>query len=111
MTLQGKVTTYDYYTGLETLTDNLGTHKRAVCHFSMLRSRSHVWFQDRYREFARILRQWRILKNLKRGGIGSDGSRKAKEAHLGELAIECIACPKPDENLPEDWQNEDPNSR
>jgi hypothetical protein len=31
MTLQGKVTTYNYYSGLEKLTDNMGLEKVRVC--------------------------------------------------------------------------------
>jgi hypothetical protein len=33
MTLQGKVTTYDYYSGLEKLTDNSGLEKLKVWDF------------------------------------------------------------------------------
>ncbi|KAJ3764740.1 hypothetical protein FB446DRAFT_795781, partial [Lentinula raphanica] len=33
------------------------------------------------------------------------------DTELGELAIECIACPRPSENLPENWENEPTNTR
>ncbi|KAF8143039.1 hypothetical protein K438DRAFT_1520754, partial [Mycena galopus ATCC 62051] len=41
---------------------------------------------------------------LKRGGIGHDPNRHTAETHEGELAVEWIACPKDDVNLPTDWQ-------
>ncbi|KAJ3716228.1 hypothetical protein C8R42DRAFT_589224, partial [Lentinula raphanica] len=95
LTLQGKVTTYDYYTGLEKLYDNLGTEIKV----------------DRYKAFSRMIREWRGLKILKRGGMGNDATRTADKTELGELAVECIACPRPSENLPEDWEDEPANTR
>ncbi|KAJ7434219.1 hypothetical protein B0H11DRAFT_2258641 [Mycena galericulata] len=87
MTLQGKVTTYDFYSGLEKLTDNTGMLK----------------MKDRYKSFMRMMRQWRHLVLLKRGGRGNDGARKVAETTPGELAVTCPACPQPGVNLPEDW--------
>ncbi|KAJ7839976.1 hypothetical protein B0H14DRAFT_2360894, partial [Mycena olivaceomarginata] len=87
MTLQGKVTTYDYYSGLEKLTDNSGLEK----------------LKDRYKSFMRIMREWQHIVMLKRAGHGNDGKRKVAETRPGELAVECPACPKPGINLPEDW--------
>ncbi|KAJ3964320.1 hypothetical protein EV361DRAFT_70089 [Lentinula raphanica] len=95
LTLQGKVTTYDYYAGLEKLYDNLGTAKKI----------------DRYKAFSRMIREWRALKMLKRGGRGNDADRAPGDTQPGELAIECIACPRPDENLPSGWENEPANTR
>jgi len=50
----------------------------------------------------RIIRQWRNLKGLKRGGRGHDegGIDGTKP---GELALLCPACPHPGINLPPDW--------
>ncbi|THU89749.1 hypothetical protein K435DRAFT_624523, partial [Dendrothele bispora CBS 962.96] len=42
---------------------------------------------------------------LHRGGRGNDGERTIDETRSGELAVECIACPRPEVNLPIDWQN------
>ncbi|KAJ3818118.1 hypothetical protein F5880DRAFT_1511225, partial [Lentinula raphanica] len=95
LTLQGKVTTYDYYAGLEKLYDNLGTEIKV----------------DRYKAFSRMIREWRGLKILKRGGMGNDATRTADKTELGELAVKCIACPRPSENLPEDWEDEPANTR
>ncbi|KAJ6493371.1 hypothetical protein C8R45DRAFT_1053016 [Mycena sanguinolenta] len=80
MTLQGKVTAYDYYSGLEKLTDNTGLSK----------------VKDRYKAFMRTMRQWHHLAMLKRGGRGND---------VWELAVVCPACPQPGVNLPTDWNS------
>ncbi|KAJ7430256.1 hypothetical protein B0H11DRAFT_2263932 [Mycena galericulata] len=89
MTLQGKVTTYDFYSGLEKLTDNTGLEK----------------LKDRYKSFMRMMREWRHLIMLKRGGRGNDGKRKVAETQPGELAVTCPACPQPGVNLPDDWDS------
>ncbi|KAF8182182.1 hypothetical protein K438DRAFT_1600936, partial [Mycena galopus ATCC 62051] len=89
MTLQGKVTTYDYYSGLEKLSDNTGLPKT----------------RDRYKSFMRMMRQWRYLLMLKRGGQGNDSDRLVAETKAGELSILCPACPRPSVNLPDDWES------
>ncbi|KAJ7739793.1 hypothetical protein DFH07DRAFT_778617 [Mycena maculata] len=87
LTLQGKVTTYDFYSGLEKMTDNTGMVK----------------LKDRYKSFMRIMREWRHIVLLKRGGRGNDGKRTVEETKPGELGVRCPACPRPEVNLPEDW--------
>ncbi|EEB99057.1 hypothetical protein MPER_01326, partial [Moniliophthora perniciosa FA553] len=57
-----------------------------------------------YDAFLRIVREWRILRMLRRGGRGNDGIRKVNDTHPGELAVSCIACPKPGVNLPDNWE-------
>ncbi|KAH9845982.1 hypothetical protein C2E23DRAFT_872607 [Lenzites betulinus] len=84
--LQGKISMYDYYTSLERLTDNTGTLK----------------LQDRYRGFMRVVAQWRHLKRLKRCGRGHDISG-VEGTSPGELAVRCPACPRPNVNLPPNW--------
>ena len=42
---------------------------------------------------------------LKRSGHGHDPEGAATTS-LGELAIECPACPHPDHNLPLNWDSE-----
>ena len=44
---------------------------------------------------------------LKRSGRGRD-SEGAATTSLGELAIECPACPHPDRNLPLNWNSGGP---
>ncbi|KAJ6480697.1 hypothetical protein C8R47DRAFT_1218545 [Mycena vitilis] len=88
MTLEGKVTSYDYYSGLEKLSDNTGLTK----------------VPERYKAFMRIMREWRHLLMLKRAGRGNDGDRLVAETRPGELAVVCPACPQPGVNLPNDWE-------
>lgn len=59
--------------------------------------------QDRYLAFLQMIRQWRHLKLLKRGGRGNvpDGTI---DVPLGSCAVECPACPHPGKNLPADWK-------
>ncbi|KAJ3968607.1 hypothetical protein EV361DRAFT_972718 [Lentinula raphanica] len=87
LSYRGKITAYDYYTTLEKLTDNIGGKE----------------FSSRYSAFLRMARQWRHLKELKRAGRGNDGVRWVKETDVGELGVQCIACPRPGINLPEGW--------
>ena len=51
-----------------------------------------------------MIRQWRHLKMLKRGGRGNvlDG---AVDVPRGSCTVECPACPHPDKNLPDDWKD------
>ncbi|KAJ3818660.1 hypothetical protein F5880DRAFT_1625934 [Lentinula raphanica] len=88
LTLQGKVTTYDFYAGLEKLTDNTGVKN----------------LKDRYKAFSRMMKEWRHLKMAKRAGRGNDATRTLAETRAGEMGIACIACPRPGINLPVDWQ-------
>ncbi|KAJ7735423.1 hypothetical protein DFH07DRAFT_870763 [Mycena maculata] len=69
MTLQGKVTTYDFYSGLEKMTDNTGMGK----------------IPDHYKSFMRMMREWRHLILLKRGGRGNNGERDVSQTKAGEL--------------------------
>lgn len=51
---------------------------------------------------SRCVRQWRYLKELKRGGAGYT----LDELDDGDLAIECPACPHPGRNLPDGWETD-----
>ncbi|KAJ7315615.1 hypothetical protein DFH08DRAFT_820537 [Mycena albidolilacea] len=92
VTLQAKMTMYDYYRSLERLTRNDGVQPH-----------------DRYQVFIRICREYRHLLLLKRGGRGHDlGGAKATKS--GDLAMRYPACLHPGVNLPDDWEmasNED----
>ncbi|KAK7026684.1 hypothetical protein VNI00_015557 [Paramarasmius palmivorus] len=95
MTLVGKINAYDYYRGLEKLTNNAGD----------------LAFKSRYDSFRRSVREWRHLKMLKRGGRGCSASSPVNETKSGELAVSCPACPHPGINLPSDWQSTCPEKR
>ena len=51
---------------------------------------------------SRCVRQWRYLKDLKRGGAGHT-TTAVGELDPGSLAVECPACPHPERNLPVGW--------
>jgi len=51
---------------------------------------------------SRCVRQWRHLKQIKRGGGGHVKTGLASVPD-GAFALECPACPHPGRNLPEDW--------
>ncbi|THU88312.1 hypothetical protein K435DRAFT_575703, partial [Dendrothele bispora CBS 962.96] len=88
MTLDGKVSVYDFLGGIEKMTNNGGI----------------AYQKDRYKSFARMSLQYRHLLMLKRSGRGNDlEGRRVEETKPGECAIECIACSRPEINLPKGW--------
>ncbi|KAK6968964.1 CxC2 domain-containing protein [Favolaschia claudopus] len=93
LTLQAKITAYDYYTVLERLTDNTGLKP-----------------PDRYQIFLRVARQYRHLLMLKRAGRGHDPSG-VWGTGAGELAVVCPVCPDPKVNLPEGWEDAPPENQ
>lgn len=54
--------------------------------------------QDMYQRFGPVIRQWRVLQMLKRAGVWT-----IAELASGQLALRCVACPRPDYNIPDDW--------
>ncbi|KAF7331292.1 CxC2 domain-containing protein [Mycena kentingensis (nom. inval.)] len=85
LSLHGKTSAYDFYAALETLTNGAGVKP-----------------PDRYKVFLRLVRQYRHLVLLKRGGRGHDRDGVLGTA-AGELALRCPVCPRPGVNLPEGW--------
>ncbi|KAJ7028941.1 hypothetical protein C8F04DRAFT_1265508 [Mycena alexandri] len=86
-THQAKTTMYDFYTAMARSTSGSGEK-----------------LSYRYPEFLRMVRQWRHLQLSKRAGRGHDPSG-VNGTRPGELALECPACPRPNVNLPDDWEN------
>ncbi|KAJ7876466.1 hypothetical protein B0H14DRAFT_2568181 [Mycena olivaceomarginata] len=84
----GKLSAYDFLRGLEMTTNHDGLDKPP----------------DRRKPFMHIVRQWRLVKQLKRGrrGHATEGWRATPQ---GSLALPCRACPHPGWNLPDDWEN------
>ncbi|KAJ7036055.1 hypothetical protein C8F04DRAFT_1181827 [Mycena alexandri] len=87
----GKISAYDFVRSLELLTNNDGLNPTEV--FNV---------QDRRRAFRAIVRQYRMMDMLKRAGRGHEDSG-VRGTRQGELALDCRACPQPDKNLPEGW--------
>ncbi|KAJ7653714.1 hypothetical protein DFH06DRAFT_1270103 [Mycena polygramma] len=92
-TLQCKTTMYDYYRSLEKLTMHDGRRP-----------------PDRYPVFIRIVKKYRHIKMLQRGGRAYDPTGAAG-TKPGELAVLCLACPRPGINLPYDWETAPPEER
>ena len=106
ISLQGKLNLYDFYNAIMQKTDNYGSSKPKVgCLFSVTRLTTHPRQKYRYHEMSRCVRQWRHLKDIKRGGAGHTLDQ-ISELSDGSLAIECPACPHPGRNLPAGWDTE-----
>ncbi|TFK88753.1 hypothetical protein K466DRAFT_488291 [Polyporus arcularius HHB13444] len=88
LSIQAKVSAFEYYSSLARRTDNTGTRTP----------------KDRYPSFLTITREWRHLKLMKRGGRGNDPDGLAGTRE-GSCAVECPACPLPGKNLPDGWQD------
>ncbi|KAG1844233.1 hypothetical protein F4604DRAFT_1937641 [Suillus subluteus] len=86
LTWSSKVSGYEFYTSLEQLTNNTGLNVP----------------KSRYKEFMRMVRQFRHIKLMKQAGRGNIMGG-IYETEPGALAIKCPACPQPGMNLPEDW--------
>ncbi|KAG6849505.1 hypothetical protein H0H93_007961 [Arthromyces matolae] len=83
LSFMSKISALEYYQTLVRLTDNTGTRDLLM------------------------VREWRHIKLLKRGGRGHDTSGVAG-TKAGECAVLCPACPLPGINLPENWRSSPP---
>ncbi|EIN09881.1 hypothetical protein PUNSTDRAFT_36825, partial [Punctularia strigosozonata HHB-11173 SS5] len=86
ITLQGKISLYDYYLSVVHKTDNAGIRDLI----------------SRYHEATLATRQWSHLMSLKRAARGHDPSG-IRETPNGALTVACPACPQPGWNIPDDW--------
>lgn len=89
LTMRGKLSVYDYYHSLRSLTD--------ACELQS--------FPRRYEELGVTVRRYRNLMALKRAGIAFK-LRGVEDLQDGDLAIESPATPLPGKNLPIDWQTQ-----
>ncbi|KAI0689311.1 hypothetical protein C8T65DRAFT_700284 [Cerioporus squamosus] len=88
LSAQSKVSAFEFYSTLARRSDNTGTQPP----------------KDRYVSFLHMIRQWRHLKMLKRGGRGNV-PQGATAVPQGSCAVECPACPHPGKNLPDEWES------
>ena len=112
LSVQSKLSLYNYYLAIENLTDATRMSGSKVC---LSIEYMLIWIltwinQDRYWEFLRMIHMWQHLKLLKRGGqahccSGVDRTEK------GELAVLCPTCPYPTINLPKNWRSTPKDSR
>ncbi|KIY60547.1 hypothetical protein CYLTODRAFT_460724, partial [Cylindrobasidium torrendii FP15055 ss-10] len=61
--------------------------------------------KSKYKPFLRIIREYGFVLLMKRGGRGCVKDGVATTAH-GELAIQCLACPRENVNIPADWRSD-----
>ncbi|KAF7440215.1 hypothetical protein PC9H_000559 [Pleurotus ostreatus] len=94
LTLQGKVSAYDFYLSIERKTDNAGIKG----------------LQLRYDQFLICVRQFRHLRMLKRAGLGMD-PEPVSSTKDGGYAVDCPACPHPGINIPANWETEPESTR
>jgi hypothetical protein len=59
--------------------------------------------QDRLASFMLMVRQYRHIKALQRGGRGHEAGGIVS-TERGALAVKCLACPDPDTNLAIGWE-------
>ncbi|KAJ7024743.1 hypothetical protein C8F04DRAFT_968613 [Mycena alexandri] len=94
-TLQAKTTMYDAYRVLERLTNNVGVKP-----------------PDRYHEWIRMCREHSHLEMLIQAGrLVAFDSSGAAGTKSGACAVECPACPRPEVNLEEDWEDAPPEEK
>ncbi|KAF7791816.1 hypothetical protein EIP86_002840 [Pleurotus ostreatoroseus] len=86
--LQGNMTAFDFYRSLEFLTDGRLGEK----------------LPDRQFYFGIMVREWRNIKSLKRAGRGHDPAGVAG-TQPSQLVVPCRACPHPEKNLPQGWED------
>lgn len=108
--LTGALNVLDFVQALERRTDISRVEATPVstCKFNHrnILIVTYFKFQDRYKAFGRMFRQWAFLKRLKRSGRAHDpnGLEATKQ---GECAVLCWACPHEGINLPPRWQEVD----
>lgn len=104
ITLEGKLGLYDFYSSILQKSDNCSRKKAVVSRISLHRRLvvDITRFQCRYHEMLRCVRQWRNLKQIKRGG-GGHMETGLDSVPDDAFALECPACPHPDRNLPKGW--------
>lgn len=88
--------------------DNLETKSSAQRYYAKItRLTSNAFPQsvpDRYREFTRVIREWRNIELRKHSGVF--GKDAGKDIPRGGLVSFCPACPQPGINLPNDWKED-----
>ncbi|KAH9173120.1 hypothetical protein EDB89DRAFT_2114027 [Lactarius sanguifluus] len=104
-TFQNPKTAFTFRVLEEFHLDNLECKTTPSQFFSHLRRLTSNEFPntvpDRYQEFLRLSRQWRVLTSRKQFGFGYKANEEQKP---GSMAIFCALCAQPGINLPEDWK-------
>ncbi|KAG8902573.1 hypothetical protein FRC00_001366 [Tulasnella sp. 408] len=103
--LCGKESIWDYYEVVSRLTDNIRTDLPvSIFLLNVLQSvQAHfiIARQSLYYPLTRIMRQWRLLRSVKRSGYFTMSCIPP-----GGLVLRCPSCPRPGINLPDDWESD-----
>ncbi|KAG1727882.1 hypothetical protein EDB19DRAFT_1897468 [Suillus lakei] len=92
LSLESKVSGYEFYYTLMRRSDNTGINP----------------IKDQYDSFLRMVREWHHLKMPKRSGRAHDPNGINATAE-GACAVICPACPQPGKNLPSNWREAPPD--
>jgi hypothetical protein len=107
LNLQGQISPMDFYRGLEQMTcgDGLSRVPVSMLFYHMF-CITDLWTlsKDRLSQWMLVVRQWRHIKMAKRAGRGHDPSG-IDGTPRGGLSVPCRACPHPDINLPDGWDD------
>ncbi|KIJ30823.1 hypothetical protein M422DRAFT_105714, partial [Sphaerobolus stellatus SS14] len=80
-----RTTAWDFCTTLQRITDNVQPDLLPKI----------------YRSFNQVQRHWRVMRAYKRGGLTKIRGEEASSARLG---LQCVSCPWPGKNIPDNWQ-------
>ncbi|KAF9488598.1 hypothetical protein BDN71DRAFT_1403060 [Pleurotus eryngii] len=86
LTLQSKIAVFDFYHATEQQTDNVGVKK----------------LPDYYERFLNVMHVWCNLMCAKQPGCRHD-PQGVLDTAPGQCTVECLACPHPRVNLPNNW--------
>ncbi|KAH9022520.1 hypothetical protein EDB83DRAFT_2231091 [Lactarius deliciosus] len=86
--LECKTTAQQYYSKLQSITNQMFSH----------------YVPNLYKQLLRASHQWWDLKNRIQSGLGHQNGGTSTSASDGSMAIFCPTCPQPGINLPDDWK-------
>lgn len=105
LNLMTKTSGSEFYKTLEHLTDNTGMRVPPVSSHALFVSFGiiNMLKQSQLQEFIHCTHEWRTVCLYKRHGHGLIPGR-CKNLSMGDLAVDCVACPYPGVNLPSEYE-------
>ena len=107
LTLQAKVTAYDYMKTLRRLTDNVFTGNVPASDALNPISSYSTFLQDLYKQFRIVVRVWDLLSVERRSGV----HHALAKTTSNDLIVECPACPAAGLNMEPGWEDTPRNLR
>ena len=102
ISVQSKLSLYNYYISIEILTDATYTSGIKVCTQQHWNQPAKICTKNCYWEFLRMVQMWHHLHLLK-WGRRAHAETSVNRTSPGELTILCSACPHPNINLLANW--------